>query len=275
MRSYKFSDFIRLGTLCCSIVLALFLSGLPIASASAGPLQTRLEQFPDWRSPPMLQPAKDDLYYPEWMSGHWKVTSTLVNLAAPFAPTIVTPGFEDSQKLLQKPVTFLVKFGTVPAKVQPIPSSPFPVGTISPTNTTSQIVADRTYNGMSLATALLGKDVVQAIKIDPRSPNRQIAFFQNGQQLITQISKRGVETPSPSEFVSSELYQQFFSNDAQIYLNQVENTIAYRLKTIDPPSIEADQVTAIYLSPQDPDYFKAKTQPVTLYRYRLQFEALR
>ncbi|MEW5859950.1 MAG: DUF6816 family protein, partial [Cyanobacteriota bacterium] len=35
-------------------------------------------------------------------------------------------------------------------------------------------------------------------------------------------------------------------------------------------SIEADQVTAIYLSPQDPDYFKAIDRPVALYRYRLQ-----
>jgi hypothetical protein len=276
MLSSKFSDFIRLWMLFCSTVLALLLNGLSIASANAGPLQLRLEQFPDWRSPPVLQSAKADLYYPEWMSGRWKVTSTLVDLAAPLTPTIVTPGFEDSQKLLQKPVTFTVKFGPAPAVTQPIPSSPFPVGTVSSKNDTApKIVADRTYNGMSLATALLGKDVVREIKIDPRSPNRQIAFFQNGQQLITQISNRGVETPSSSEFVSSELYQQFFSNDVQIYLNQVENTISYRLKTSDPPCIEADQVTAIYLSPQDPDYFKAKTQPVTLYRYRLQFEALR
>jgi hypothetical protein len=271
----KFSDFIRLGMLFCSTVLALLLNGLPIASANAGPLQLRLEQFPDWRSPPILQPAKADLYYPEWMSGHWEVTSTLIDLAAPLKPTIVTPGFENSQTLLQKPVTFAVRFGPAPVVARPIPNSPFPVGIIGPSYNTSQIVADRAFNGISLATALLGKDVVRAIKIDPRSPNRQIAVFQNGQQLITQISKRGTETPSPSVFVSSELYQQFFSNDAQIYLNQVENTVAYRLKTIDPPSIEADQVTAIYLSPQDPDYFKVKSQPVTLYRYRLQFEALR
>jgi hypothetical protein len=275
MLSSKFSGFFRPWTLFWATVLVLFLNGLSIASAHAGPLQTRLEQFPDWRSPPLLQPAKDDLSYPNWMSGDWQVTSTLVDLAAPLAPTIVTPGFEASQTLLQKPVTFAVKFGAALAIAQPIPSSTFPVGTLSPGKTTPQIVADRTYNGMSLATALLGKDVLQAIKIDPRSPNRQLALFQNGQRLVTQISDRGIETPSPSEFVSSELYQQFFSSDAQIYLNQVENTIAYHLTSSDPPAIEADQVTAIYLSPQDPEYFKAKTQPVTLYRYRLQFEALR
>nr|WP_319592620.1 hypothetical protein [Zarconia navalis] len=33
--------------------------------------------------------------------------------------------------------------------------------------------------------------------------------------------------------------------------------------------VTADRVTAIYLSPQDPDYFKAQDRPVALYRYRL------
>ncbi|MEL6327067.1 MAG: DUF6816 family protein, partial [Cyanobacteria bacterium J06626_23] len=38
------------------------------------------------------------------------------------------------------------------------------------------------------------------------------------------------------------------------------------------PAITADQITAIYLSPRDPDYFKAFNKPVALYRYRLTFE---
>ncbi len=261
---------IHLWTLLFGVILAFGLNGFLIPSVNAGALQTRLEQFPRWTSPPILAPAKGDLYYPSWMSGNWQVTSTLVDLAAPLAPTVITPGFEASQKLLQNPVTFVVRFGPAPSMPVAVGRSPFPVGTISPSKI--QIVADRTYNGMSLATALLGQDVVQSIKIDPRSPNRQVALFQNGQRLITQISDRGAETPSDSEFVSSELYQQFFSSEAQVYLNQVENTIAYHLKSMDPPSIEADQVTAIYLSPQDPDYFETQAQPVTLYRYQLQFE---
>jgi hypothetical protein len=32
----------------------------------------------------------------------------------------------------------------------------------------------------------------------------------------------------------------------------------------------ADQMTAVYLSPQDPDFFKSGNQPVALYRYRLE-----
>jgi hypothetical protein len=252
----------------CIVLLAL-LSG-SLLSANAGALQVRLEQFPDWRSPPILLPAQGDLYYPDWMKGEWNVTSTLVDLAAPLAPEVVTPGFEANQANHGQPVTFSVRFGAASPTPQVLPRSPFPVGIVSPT--TPGIVADRVYNGLSLATALLGQNAVQSIKIDPRSPNRQIAIFQNGQRLITQISGRGIETASETEFVSSELYQQSFRSKAKIYLNQVENTIAYRLISSNPPHIEADQVTAIYLSPQDPDYFKAKAQPVALYRYHLQFE---
>jgi hypothetical protein len=41
----------------------------------------------------------------------------------------------------------------------------------------------------------------------------------------------------------------------------------YQLK--DSNNISAEQITAIYLSPQDPDYFKAGDRPVALYRYHL------
>lgn len=237
-------------------------------TAIAGSLQERLDRFPNWRSPPMLQPAKGDLYYPDWFAGQWQVTSTLVDLAAPLAPDIATPGFEANQKTLNQPVTFSVQFGPETFKVWALPSLPFPVGQILPSQ---GIVADRAYNGMSLANALLGNAVLKSIKVDPQSPNRQVALFQNGQKLVTRISDRATETQTDDNFVSSELYQQEFRSSTQIYFNRVENTIAYHRVFGKPPVIEADQVTAIYLSPQDPDYFKAKDRPVTLYRYRLHF----
>jgi hypothetical protein len=261
-----------LWTLFFNAVLVFCTSGLTPAVAHAGPLQTRLEQFPDWRSPPILQPAKGDLYYPDWMAGQWQVTSTLTDLAAPLAPAVASPGFETNQKRLQQPVTFLVQFEPEQRSAAAPPSvlrSPFPVGVATPKNL--GIVADRAYNGMNLAEATLGKKIVQSIKVDPRSPNRQVGLFENGQRLTTEIVNRGIETPSEREFVSSELYLQMFRSGTQIYFNRVENTTAYQLASLDPPHIEADQVTAIYLSPQDPDYFKAKDHPVALYRYRLEF----
>lgn len=260
---------IRLRIALLGVMFIFCMSGFLPLTANAESLQLRLDRFPNWRSPPTLQPANGDLYYPDWMSGDWQVTSTLVDLAAPLAPAIVTPGFEASQKLLQQPVTFAVRFE--PSQVSlPVRRSPFPTSTVSADP--PKIVANRVYNGISLATALLGQNVVESIEIDPRSPNRQLALFRNGQRLTTQISDRGAETPSDTEFVSSELYQQIFRNETQIYINQVENTIAYHRVMTEPDQVEADQVTAIYLSPQDPDYFKALVKPVTLYRYRLRFE---
>ncbi len=265
----------RLRTLLVSVILVFCANGLIPSVAYAGPLQTRLEQFPDWRSPPLLQPAKGDLYYPDWMAGKWNVTSTLTDLAAPLAPAIASPGFEANQKLLQQPVTFPVQFEPEKwsaAAPLPMPRSPFPVGVATPR--TLGIVADRAYNGMSLAEATLGKEILQSIKVDPRSPNRQVALFENGQSLTTEIGDRGFENPSEREFVSSELYLQTFRSGTQIYFNRVENTTAYQRVSLDPPRVEANQVTAIYLSPQDPDYFKAKDHPVALYRYRLRFSRL-
>ncbi|NEO86218.1 MAG: hypothetical protein F6J87_18465, partial [Spirulina sp. SIO3F2] len=53
----------------------------------------------------------------------------------------------------------------------------------------------------------------------------------------------------------------------QVYINDVETTTHYhQLTTL---QIDAEQITAIYLSPQDPDYFQAGEQPVALYRYQL------
>lgn len=256
---------------------ALLLNGLILlllnTTAQAGILQDRLAQFPDWQSPPSLPVARGDLYYPDWLAGDWQVTSTLLEAVSPLAPAIVTPGFAANQASLQKPTSFAVRF--VPEQKNVVfqeAKSPIPM-TVAPTHP-SGIVADRAYNGRNLATALLGADVVQSIKLDPQSPNRQITVFQDGQRLLTEISARGVERSSPTDFVSSELYQQTFRRSAQIYFNRVENTIAYHRAVGEPNVIHAEQVTAIYLSPQDPDYWQARDRPVALYRYQMQFQPL-
>ncbi len=258
------------------LLIFMLLGGLtPNRVAQAGALQTRLNQFPNWRSQPTLPAAQGDLYYPDWLAGEWNVTSTLVDVVSPLAPELVTPGFKSNQRQLGKAVTFPVRFNLSTAEATPFPSL-FPVGSVSPQGPPQGppqgIVADRVYNSTSLTEALMGKDTLQSIQIETRSPNRQVARFRNGQELITQISDRDTETTAEHEFISSELYQQEFRSATQIYLNQVENTVAYRQVSADPPRIEANQVTAIYLSPQDPDYFKARQQPVALYRYHMSFE---
>lgn len=235
--------------------------------ADAGILQERLNQFPDWTTFPPLRRAQGDLYYPSWFAGEWTVTSTLVERVAPLAPNLETPGFAASGTALKQPVQFRVRFQPEPLRgiqqIGPVPTF------LQPLTGPPKIIADRAFNGLNGAQAILGKNVVSLVRLDPKSPNRQWMDFQDGREVLSMITDRAIESESPDTFISSEFYQQEFLNDAQIYLNQVENTIAYHRSGNE---ITANQVTAIYLSPQDPDYFKAKGQPVALYRYQLRFE---
>jgi len=227
--------------------------------AQAGPLAQRLEQFPQWSRPPALDQAQGDLAYPAWFEGTWTLTSTLVDAVAPLAPDLVSPGFEGNQSLMGEAVVCPVRFTAEPRSV--LPGLPLTRG--------RQVVSDRAYNGLSLARAYLGDEAVKSVKVDPNNPNRQVTLLRGSRQLESTVAGRQTEAPNGDTFITSELFRQVFRGTAQPFLNQVENTTAYHYQGAD---IVADQVTAIYLSPQDPDYFKAQGQPVALYRYRLSLQ---
>jgi hypothetical protein len=233
--------------------------------AIAGELSERLANFPQWEKLTSVQPAKGDLVYPEWMAGLWQVKSTLVDLAAPLAPDIVTPGFEGNRQELNKPVSFLVQF--IQSK---IPNAGLKFIPKFHTNSIN-LVADRAFNSRNLARAYLGDETVLSVKVDPDSPNRQITFLRGERQLVSIVTARATETTLDGKFITSEVFQQLFKGGSRPYLNSVESTTAYHQLSTNNPAIEADQVTAVYLSPQDPDYFAAAAQPVALYRYRLEF----
>lgn len=126
------------------------------------------------------------------------------------------------------------------------------------------VVADRAFNGLNLARAYLGGAVI-SVKVDPTSPNRQITLLRGDRQLVSIVTGRATKTPDQGKFITTEVFQQLFQGAAsRLYFNEVESTTAYQLLT-------ANQVTAVYLSPQDPDYFAAGSRPVALYRYQLEF----
>ncbi len=225
----------------CLILAVFFWSG----AAQAGQLRSRLASFPRWQKLTVQSP-QGDLIYPDWMAGTWNVTSTLVDLAAPLAPDIVTPGFESNRRSLNIPVSFIVRFIR---------------------DASQKLVADRVFNGLNLARAYLGNSVM-AVKTDPKSPNKQITLLKSDRILVSLVTGRATESLLNNEFITTEVFQQLFKGGSQPYFNEVESTTAYQLSN---STIEADQVTAVYLSPQDPDYFKANSQPVALYRYRLEF----
>ncbi|MEH1831160.1 MAG: DUF6816 family protein [Nostoc sp.] len=245
---------------CCLLVLFLLWGGEALAG-----LSERLANFPQWEKLTSVQSASGDLVYPEWMTGSWQVTSTLVDLVAPLAPDIITPGFEGNRRQLNQPVSFVVRF----VKEQPhVPGLKiFP----QIDNKSPILVADRAFNSLNLARAYLGDEAVLLVKVDPDSPNRQITFLRNSRQLVSIVTARATETTHDGKFITTEVFQQLFKGGSRPYLNSVESTTAYHKLPTANPAIEADQVTAVYLSPQDPDYFKAGSRPVALYRYRLEF----
>lgn len=268
----------RLQTIQRSVLLALLSLlcwvGCPLAYTSslyavAGPLADRLAQFPRWTSQPPLKPAQGNLQYPDWFSGEWQVTSTMTALEAPLAPDIVTPGFASQKQYLDQSVAFTVRF--IPERTTAPAIGPASVPTGVGQTVESPIVADQAYNSRSLITASLGKGVVESVAVDPKDSTRQVTRLQGDRTLTSVISARATES-HPDEFITSELFQQIFTSTTQIYVNQVENTTDYRRTS--PTEIEADQVTAIYLSPKDPQYFKAGGRPVALYRYHLTLAAI-
>ncbi|MBD2499951.1 DUF6816 family protein [Anabaena azotica] len=264
--------------ICNFCLIIIFLLGWN-QQANAGELSERLNHFPQWEKLTSVQAAKGDLVYPEWMAGTWEVKSTLVDLAAPLAPDIVTPGFEGNRRQLNQPVSFLVRFVKEQLLQEEGVRSPTVGGTPSPITSlklipktvSTNLVADRAFNSLNLARSYLGDKAVLSVKVDPDSPNRQITFLRGERQLVSIVTARATETTPDGKFITSEVFQQLFKGGSRPYLNSVESTTAYHKLSTSSPAIEADQVTAVYLSPQDPDYFAAGSRPVALYRYRLEF----
>ncbi len=253
------------------VLLWLFCSGI----AAATPLLDRLTDYPNWQGKPALQPVQtEDLVYPDWFAGDWLVTTTLVDLQAPLGPQVVTPGFEANRQFLDRPISFQVRF------VAAQPSGRWWSRLSRPE---PQLVSDRAYNGQQLAKAYLGDRSVLAVKVDPKNPNRQITLLRGDKQLVSTVVARATEIPTAGEFATSEFFKQEFRGTPQLYFNEVENTTVYSkqkqgVNSLEP-EIMADQITAIYLSPQDADYFKtlvsenplSPPRPVALYRYRMEF----
>ncbi|NJL82600.1 MAG: hypothetical protein HC890_05915 [Chloroflexaceae bacterium] len=222
-----------------------------------------LNNLPDleqWQKPHLELP-QGDLVYPDWFEGTWQVTCTETAQLALLAPDIVTPGFESNRRYLNEPVEFPVRFR---------PSySPFLTNSILAI-VKPGIVGDRAFNGWAIARAYLGDRAVLSVKVDPDNPNRQVTFLSGQRQLIATITGRRRREMDGDRFLATEISQQVFRSPSQIYFNEVEITTDYQ--RLDDDRILADQVAAIYLSPQDPDYFTAANRPVALYRYRLQLQ---
>jgi hypothetical protein len=258
--------------------IAIYLSIAP--SALAGKLSDRIDRFPNWNGAVQVTKHDGELTYPEWFRGQWLATSTLLEQIAPLAPDVVTPGFESNRKYINQPIEFTVQF---------VPNNPGKNAKSSPLNLprlksnlpAPQIVADRAFNGLNIASAYLGAANVTSVKIDPQNSTKQITQLTQDRELEAFVTGfdsdsqrlRQRETANQNQFIATELSQQIFRTSSTIYLNTVETTTSYQFSPTPTPSITATQISAIYLSPKDPDYFqtisKLQSRPVALYKYQL------
>ncbi len=238
------------------------------SGALAGALSERIDRFPDWHQTQLAR-QKGELTYPEWFRGRWVATSTLLAQIAPLAPELMTPGFEGNRKYIDRPIEFPVRF--IPQAIKPAAQlSLLNLPQLKTRSQPAKIVADRAFNGLNIAAAYLGKDNIRSVKVDPQNPTRQITQLTLDRQLVSFVTGFADELPTPNNFIASEVSQQVFRSNATIYLNIVETTTSYQLSPAPIPKIIATQISAIYLSPQDPDYFKARDLPVALYKYKLE-----
>lgn len=255
--------------LCLSLSLLMNLSVL--ANVNAGPLSDRLAAYPAWHNRPPVTAAEGDLVYPDWFVGTWQVTSPLLEAIAPLAPEIVTPGFAAQQAQVNQAVQFQVRFGPQAPRSRQncttLGNRSLNLALPPPRTIQAEIVADRVFNGTEIAQAYLGPDAVESVTIDPCQPNRQLTRLNPNGVLIATVTDRASEASNAQQFIATELTNQVFRLGTQVYINDVETTTNYHQLT--PTHIDAEQITAIYLSPQDPDYFRAGEQPVALYRYQL------
>jgi hypothetical protein len=226
-------------------------------SALATTLQQQIADFPRWSLATNLL-VEGELTYPQWFIGEWQTTSILREQIAPLAPDVVTPGFDRNQANLDRPYHFLVRFGSATTTV---------ARGIVVDRKAGRIVADRTFNGEQIANAYLGANAVKSIQTSDQPRVSQVTKLSNGTELRSTVTGYLSESLGADRFATTEIDQQIFQGKTT-YLNIVETTTNYRL--VSKHHITADQVTAIYLSPQDPDYFRALQRPVALYRYTLE-----
>jgi hypothetical protein len=234
------------------------------AAATSLTLSERLQQFPTWPEVGALL-TTGELTYPQWFEGEWLVTSLLTVRVAPLAPEIVSPGFEQTQQDLDRPYRFRVRYGSSTTAVTPGLE-------VREKHQMNSIKIDRVFNIEQIANAYLGANVVESVRAFRQPAVVQVTKLRNGTVLKATVTGYRSESPTPQQFITSEVQQQIFQGQ-RTRASRVETLTSYRQQN--PQQIVAEQVTATYLSPQDPDFFRAAGRPVTLYRYRLTLQAVK
>ncbi|MFY8149001.1 MAG: DUF6816 family protein [Prochlorococcaceae cyanobacterium] len=192
-----------------STILAILLA-LPAAGWAAGPLEERLQHWPDWSLPaPLPRPGRGDLVYPFWFAGHWSVTER----------------DPDSGRTGDPPLGWEVDFRP---------------------DRRGRIVADRAANAAAIGRALLGPALLR-VEQDPADPNRQLARLRDGGLLESTVIGRRTEAAGAEGFLADELSLQVLHGPGDPRVLRVETLSRY--KRLADGGIAATQWQATYPSP--------------------------
>jgi len=221
-----------------------------------GLLETRVTE--NLMSPPTYGLEIPDVYYPEYFSGVWKVTSICTDVKAPCG-TILFGGNNTYQSALGT----IGLENALQYKARFIPSSSSSSSSSS-SESKNNIIADRDYNVREIATSSMGS--LSVLDIPIATPNRFAVTLapQNSNSLISvdllSLARRQ-EYIDESHFDCSEVVRQIIQPlDRQQQrvqtgrgpvLKEIETISLYT--SINPGEIKAKQRTATFLMPSTTD----------------------
>ena len=201
-------------------------------------LERRLNDWPEWRLPgPFNQTAlQKDIVYPSWFNGAWIVQSSDLN-----NPGNTSLEYEAKFKL----------------------------------NSFNEVVGDRSFNAFSVGKAVLG-DKLLRVQDDPKSPNRQMATFDEKRFLETKVIGRNQSLKNGSVFFIDELALQIFHTLDVSRIKRVETLSKFHLckqpsSTFEDSSekkICGEQWQAIYPGPGE----SLGSKPTKVSHYKLIFK---
>lgn len=197
------------------LVVVSLASPARAAPATAEALQQRLEAWPAWSLPaPLERPGRDDLIYPDWFAGQWRVHSH------------DDPGMTGAGADLVYSVRF-----------EP--------------DARGRVVGDRAFNAGAVGRAILGERLLR-VRNDPRNPNRQIALLTDDLQLESTVIGRRTSQPDQDTLLAAELSLQVLHGGGEggdPRVSRVETLSRYR--RLDDGRILGEQWQATYPSPAE------------------------
>ncbi|CAK9110057.1 Alpha-protein kinase 1 [Durusdinium trenchii] len=215
----------------------------------------------------------DDLYYPPWMEGRWRVVQTLEGYAAPMGKQFLANGqsavaekvLSEQQSQLGKPVSFELR---------------------------NNIVEDRAFNTRAKLNAFAGREVVKSVEYVDVPDNTRESTMQggNGPQDPLRTVIVNFKGAVQKIFITALQFEDGSDGDVWRGLASTRTLFAAPGAGYNPLTVDEEVVTALrktdaeikgrlrllgFLNPNDQLFFKAGNRAVSIADYSLKFEPIK